>query len=147
MEKKFSSIVCVDRTVSPLYPEWMCNLVYPELELTGPTKYDLSSLKKARSFSMDNHGMDIFAYYQRHKDELSNCLGVSDLHAIKEKDFNLFERLFKFRAVIGWKSVFGNRTFNVTFLYSDGTKVLWGKRFLGDNLYHYCGVCDPAYIF
>ena len=38
------TIVRVDRSVKPSYPDWVAKVLYPEFECTGPAEFDLATL-------------------------------------------------------------------------------------------------------
>lgn len=40
------SLVRVDRTIRPVYPEWMKDLSFPELEIFGPSEFDIRTLER-----------------------------------------------------------------------------------------------------
>lgn len=38
------TLIRVDRSIRPVYPNWAKTAMYPEMELTGPTEYDLETI-------------------------------------------------------------------------------------------------------
>ena len=37
--------ICVDRSILPLYPNWVKMVMHPDLEATGPAKYGLATVE------------------------------------------------------------------------------------------------------
>ncbi len=98
------TLIKVDRSIKPIYPDGMQKLMHPELELSGPNEFDLQKLNlwlKKTSYVTGNQ-----IYDQLKKDDLlKDSLNLADLLAIQEKGIEVFRSLYKGKAVFGWKSV------------------------------------------
>lgn len=104
---KVSSIITVDRTIRPTYPGWMKSVLYPEMENTGPSEFDVSKLNQ---WLHDNQKMgtmtgNVIHEYLKSNNMLKGCLGLRDLEEIQKKGIAFFREHFKGKAVFGWKSV------------------------------------------
>ncbi|MDQ5949299.1 MAG: hypothetical protein QG589_425 [Patescibacteria group bacterium] len=99
--------ISVDRSVKPIYPDWMKEVMHPELELAGPTEYDLSKVEKWLARGQGTGvvtGNTIYKELQT-KNALADQLGLADLLAIQAKGLAVFRSLYNGKAVFGWKSV------------------------------------------
>ena len=111
-EEKIDSVIHVDRTVPPAYPEWMKTPLHPELELKGPSEYDLKG-GLAISFLPGQGdgkftGLDAYEHLKSNN-LLEGCLGLADGLAICEKGPKAFSKFFEAKdsAVIAlWTAVF-----------------------------------------
>ena len=122
--------VYVDRSVSPIYPDWVKKVMHPELERMGPAEYDLSLVKLWLHPDQLNGVVNGNAIYKHLKQNvaLADCLGLADLRAIQAKGIAVFRKLFAGKVVFGWKSVVQDRdvsgNLSVPYLYEDGDKVV-----------------------
>lgn len=100
-------IIRVDRSVKPSHPDWMTKLMHPSLELVGPAEYDLNTLVEWLHDDQKNGSVEGNTIYKKFKkdDALADCLGLTDLLAIQAKGVEVFRKLFKGKAVFGWRSV------------------------------------------
>ncbi len=104
-------IIRVDRSVKPIYPEWMEKLMHPELELSGPAEYDLSQVDQ---WLHDDQkcgsviGYTICKHLQK-GNNLATCLNLQDGRAIQQKGIAVFRQLFAGKAVFLWGSVVHGR--------------------------------------
>jgi hypothetical protein len=101
------SIVRVDRTSELVYPGWVKEVLYPELENTGPAEYDATKLTL---FLLPDQEIGIVTgkrIYQYFSDGnlLQNCLGFRDLLEIQKKGVNFFQQNWNGKVVYGWRSV------------------------------------------
>jgi hypothetical protein len=102
------TIVRVARSVRPTYPDWVDKVMNPELEGSGPTKYDLAK-QISLSFFDDlkvvgvTKGDIIYGYLKEH-DILKTCLSLRDGEEILKKNVTVFRKIFGRRGVFLWKS-------------------------------------------
>lgn len=124
---EWNPIICVDRTVCPTYPDFVKEVKYPELELTGPAEFDAGTLgqwlhpKQESGIATGNEILEELIA----KKLLEGCLGLVDLQAIQARGSGFSRKHFLMRAIPGWKSVVLNRNgnFNVPYLRDDGVGV------------------------
>ncbi len=100
-------LVRIDRTVRPIYPSWVKEILHPELEMVGPAEFDSASLERWLHDSQKKAAVKGQVIYDHLKqnDMISSCLGLRDLEAIQKKGIDHFRKHFKGQAVFGWKSV------------------------------------------
>ena len=126
---QFDSIIRVDRSVRPTYPDWARIVMHPELENLGPVEFDAAKLElwlhEGQKDGKWVNGQVIYEYLKEKK-MLENCLGLSDLIEIQAKGIDFFRRHFASKAVFAWKSVVRRRRgfLNVPCLYEHGDKVV-----------------------
>ena len=126
---QFDSIIRVDRSVRPTYPDWARIVMHPELENLGPVEFDAAKLElwlhEGQKDGKWVNGQVIYEYLKEKK-MLENCLGLSDLIAIQAKGIDFFRRYLAGKAVFAWKSVVRNRSGNLSVpcLYEYGDKVV-----------------------
>lgn len=140
---QFDSIVHIDCLVRPAYPDWVKEVLRPELEGTGPAKYDVAKLEQWLHDGQKNGGWikgQVIYEYLKEKKMLEPCLGLSDLLAIKAKGIYFFRQHFAGKAVLGWKSTVQhhhNNLLRVPYLCDDGEEVIlrwaWLKNYLNDE--------------
>jgi hypothetical protein len=106
-EPPLYTIIRVDRSVRPVYPEWVKKVMHPELEGTGPAEYDLAKVEQWFHDEQKKGAMVGNRIYEHLKSNnmLYSCPGLRDLEEIQKKGVTLFRELFKDKAVFGWKSV------------------------------------------
>lgn len=133
-EPSLDCIIKVDRSVKPVYEKWVKRVMHSELELTGPTEYDLRTLELSMSH---NQKIGITSghiiYDELKKDNLlEDCLGLTDLLSIRAKGIKVFREFFAGKAVFAWKSVVKNQGANlhVPFLIESRGRVTLGWRCL-----------------
>ena len=98
----------VDRTKCPTYPKkFVKKVTHPELELIGPTEYDLNDLELWLIYDQKSSVVRGDAIYHclRNDNVLDSCLGFADLLAIQDKGIAVFRKLFAGKEVFAWKSV------------------------------------------
>jgi len=138
--KKTTDIIHVDRSVRPSYPDWMKEIVYPELENTGPAEYDISLVEQWLHEDQKKgkwiEGNKIHSHL-KNNDTLKTCLGLRDLEEIQKKGAVFFRKYFQDKAVFAWKSVVRNRggSLGVPFLYEDGGVVVMRWSWLDHGWY------------
>ena len=120
---EWNPIIHVDRSIRPEYPDFVKEVKYPELELTGPADFDVTKLerylhpKQVNGYAVGNEiHEELIA-----KKMLEGCLGLTDLKAIQARGIGFFRKHFADKAVFGWKSVVLNRNgdLRVPCLYGD----------------------------
>ncbi|MBI4092896.1 MAG: hypothetical protein HY420_03145 [Candidatus Kerfeldbacteria bacterium] len=133
------TIVRVNRSVRPAYPDWVDKVMNPELESTGPAEYDL-----ATSIALWLHegqqggvvtGQVIYAYLNEH-DLLRSCLSLQDALEIQKNGVAVFQKVFGDKIVYFWKSVVQNRddrNLHVPCLYVHGDRVVLHWDWLGHD--------------
>jgi hypothetical protein len=102
------SIVRVDRTIRPTYPDWKKKVLYPKLENSGPSEFDVAKLELWLHEGQKNggrvKGQIIFDYLKKER-MLGSCLGLRDLEEIQKKGVVFFRKYFQGKAIFAWKSV------------------------------------------
>ncbi len=129
VETKDSSIIRVDRTIKPSYPDWVKEVLHPDLEAQGPAEYSAESIDQwfleAQKTGIVT-GNQIYAKLQENDNQLlKTCLGLRDLEEIQKKGIAFFRKYFKGKAVFGWSSVVRDRdgSLYVPSLCEDGDQV------------------------
>jgi hypothetical protein len=138
VELPFDFIIRVDRSVKPSYPDWMKELVHPELELAGPAEYDLSQVelwihKEQRQGSVQ--GKTIHEHLWK-DGALISCLNRQDGLAIQQKGIAVFRKFFGGKKVFLWGSVVRSvdGLLNVPYLHDGGDRVMMGSTWVGNRL-------------
>lgn len=138
---EWDPVIRVDRSVKSVYPDFVKEVKYPELELTGPAEFDVRNLnswlhpKQKKGVVTGN---DILRELIAGK-LLEDCLGFTDLQAIQARGVGFFRKHFSGKAVFGWKSVVlvrdGHLRAPYLFGYGDVVELYW--RWLGDAWYSF----------
>ena len=134
-------VVKVDRSVKPIYPDWMEKLLHPELETTGSAEFNLADVSLWLHEGQQNGGVTIgnpIYEHLRDKDMLETCLNLQDGLAIQKKGIAVFRKFFGGKAVFLWKSVVQDRGggLSVPDLCEYDGQVVVGWRWLDDS---FCG--------
>lgn len=98
-----------------VYPEWVKNVVYFELESDGPVEFNVSDIEQwlypgqgTRTVTIagvkEVNGWEIYKFLRK-TDAVKNQLGLADLLGIKKKGRGFFDKHFGRKNVFGWKSV------------------------------------------
>lgn len=129
--------IAVDRTIRPLYPEWVKEVIYLELEVAGPESYDVGTLTQ---WLHDNQKTgvvtgNVIHEHLKNNNMLESCVGLRDLEEIQKKGINFFRRYFQGKAVFGWKSVVRDSggSLSVPYLIEVGSEVLLGWSWIGND--------------
>ncbi|MEK7208350.1 MAG: hypothetical protein AAB699_02250 [Patescibacteria group bacterium] len=135
-------IVRIDRSIRPVYPEWVQAGATdaPEfiaLERMGPPEFDASRLRKwwhpkqKRGMVM---GTVIHELLVKEK-ILPSCLGLPEFLEIKAKGIDFLRQYFKGQTVFGWRSVVPDRHggLRVPCLFGLGGEVLLLWNWLDDD--------------
>ena len=127
--EKSLSIICVNRSIRPLYPYWVKMVMHPDLEATGPDTYDLATIEPWLHEGQKNGGRLVGNRIYEHllsNSMLDSCLGLRDGEEIQKKGIAVFRKFFGGKALFLWKSVVGDRGggFHVPFLTELGDEVV-----------------------
>lgn len=152
-EVPIDPIVCIDRSVRPMYPnflnqEYIGKPDFIALEKLGPAKFDASKLRQWLHSKQKKGGVvrgEVIHAELIKKKLIPSCLGLADLLGIQAKGVEFFRQHFKGKAVFGWRSVVPNRVGDLDVPYlveSDGGMVL-----LWDSLVYDWGATSPALRF
>ncbi len=110
-EVPLDTIIRVDRSVRPVYPDWMKKVMHPELEGAGPSEYDLATVEQWLHDDQKKGvvvGNRIYDHLKK-TDTLKTCLGLRDGEEIKKKGIEVFRKFFGGKAVFLWASVVRGR--------------------------------------
>ena len=110
-EVPLDTIIRVDRSVRPVYPDWMKKVMHPELEGAGPPEYDLATVEQWLHDDQKKGvvvGNRIYDHLKK-TDALKTCLGLRDGEEIKKKGIEVFRKFFGGKAVFLWASVVQHR--------------------------------------
>lgn len=129
-----NTTIRVNRSIRPAYPNWVVEVMHPELEAVGPSEYDLA--KQVELYLHENQkngkwmkGTELYEHLKK-TDILKNCLGLHDAVEIQKKGIRVFRKLFGGKAVSCWKSVVRHcdGCLRVPCVYDDGRRVAvcWG---------------------
>ncbi len=135
-EPVLDTIIRVNRSVKPAYPDWMKKVMHPELETTGPAEYDLATvqlwLHEGQQGGNWAKGQRIYDHLKSNN-MLEGCLGLADGLAIQQKGIEVFRKFFAGKAVFLWKSVVQNRggDLHVPYLIEHRGEVVVHWRWLG----------------
>ncbi len=122
-EVPLDTIIRVNRSIRPEYPDWVERVVHPELESTGPAEYDLA----ATSLWLHDRQRDgvagqvIYDHLKQHG-MLASCLSLQDAMEIQNKGVAVFRQVFGDQFVYFWKSVVQSR--DARYLYVPSLGVL-----------------------
>lgn len=108
---RLDTTIRVDRSVRPTYPDWTSMVMHPELESTGPAKYDLAATTlwlHDRQQGGYTTGQVIYDYLKEHG-MLASCLSLQDAVEIQKKGPAVFRKVFGNKVIYFWKSVVQGR--------------------------------------
>lgn len=120
LEKKpdpiLDTIIRVDRSIRPVYPDWVKTVMHPELENTGPDEYDLATIEPWLHDGQKNGkwigGQDLYEHHKKYE-MLASSLSLRDGEEIQKKGIVVFRKFFGGKAVFLWKSVVQDRDGNL----------------------------------
>ncbi len=130
-----NTFIRVDRSIRPVYPNWVTEVLHPELESVGPTEYDLTRVKlwlhNDQKDGCTTTG-DVIYDHLGQNGTLKTCLGLHDALAIaKLVDIKTFRKRFGKKVVFCWKSVvrdrYGRRCVPYFYGYGDQVVVPWDR--------------------
>jgi hypothetical protein len=147
-EAPLDTLIRVDRSIRPVYPDWVKTVMHPELELTGPVEYDLGTIDpwlhdgQKNGRSMEGHKL---YEYLKEKKMLESCLSLRDGEEIQKKGLAVFRKFFQGKAVFLWKSVVQSRDgdLRVPYLCGDDDEVVVHWSWLDNSWFD----CNPALRF
>lgn len=129
-QKAIDSVIRVDRSIRPSYPDWMKEVMHPELESVGPAEYNISAVEQWLDDGQKGgkyiEGNKIYDHLKK-TDTLKTCLGLRDLEEIQKKGITFFRKHFKGKAVFGWAGIVRDHDGSLYVPYlceSDGEVVL-----------------------
>lgn len=146
--KATSTIIRIDRTIRPAYPDFVKDVLHPELELSGPAEFDLAKVEQWLHEGQKSGGVvrgeKIYEHLKEHN-MLESCANLADLLAIQAKGVKTFRKHFAGKAVFAWKSVLRDRggRLNVPCLFEGGQRVKLALLWLGSDW----GGDGPAFRF
>jgi hypothetical protein len=131
-EAPLDTLIRVDRSIRPVYPDWMKTVMQMDLELTSPVEYDLGTIDTWLHDGQKNgrymEGHKLYEYLKEKK-MLESCLSLRDGEEIQKKGLAVFRKFFQGKAVFLWKSVVQDRSGHlyVPYFYEgvDGVVVDW----------------------
>ena len=132
-EAPLDTFIRVNRSIRPVYPDWVKTVMHPELELTGLGEYDLGDVEPWLN-DIQKNGCYIEGHklYEclKEKRMLESCLSLLDGEEIQKKGIAVFRKFFQGKTVFLWKSVVQDRKGNlgVPSLFEgddDGVVVHW----------------------
>lgn len=135
-EVPLDTIIRVNRSVRPAYPDWAVKVMNPELENTGPAEYDLATMSlwlHDRQKSGVTTGKVIYDHLKEHH-MLASCGSLQDAQQIQKKGVAVFQKIFGNNRVYFWKSVVRDRVgrgLSVPCLCVDGGGVVLHWLWLG----------------
>lgn len=147
-EPVLDTLIRVDRSIRPVYPDWVKTVMHPELEPTGPVEYDLGTIDPWLHDGQKNgrymEGHKLYEYLKEKK-VIERCLSLGDGEEIQKKGLAVFRRFFQGKAVFLWKSVVQYRRgrLHVPYLCEGGDEVVVYWRWLGSGWHGY----NPALRF
>lgn len=105
-----STIIRVDRSGDPVYPDFIKRAVHPEIAKGGPEEYDLAKLPAAfwlHENQRINGFSNPYVIYQCLKEEdiLRSCLAICDGREIAKKSARVFRSLFPKIKLFLWGAV------------------------------------------
>lgn len=131
------------RRIKPTYPEWVEEVLHPELEGTGPAEFDLNTVERWLHYDQKNDGLvegqKIYEYLKNNK-MLESCLGLGDLIPIQAKGSYFFQNHFGRELVFGWKSVVLHKEGHllVPFLQENNGKVFLRWKWVAGKYPNFC---------
>lgn len=133
-ESPLNTIIRVNRSVRPTYPDFMEKVIHLELECTGPAEYDLATavslwLHDGQKGSSTTKGKVIYDHLKGHH-MLRSCLSLQDALEIREKGVTVFRKVFGDNDVNFWKSVVRILDYHQLFVpclcvFGDEVKLSW----------------------
>ncbi|MES3005966.1 MAG: hypothetical protein V4664_03405 [Patescibacteria group bacterium] len=137
VEPPLNTLIKVDRTVKPVYPDWVKDVLHPDLEANGPAEYDLANVDQWLHDKQKTGrivGNDLYAHLQK-EDMLKTCLTLRDGEEIRKNGIEAFRKFFKGKALFLWGSVVRRRggSLRVPYLCDDGGGVVIFWDWLGSD--------------
>lgn len=103
-----NTIILIDRSVAPVYPEWTMHLLHPELEHSGPSSYALETIAllffRCQQNGLVETGTRIYDHLKS-SGSLGDCLSLRDGEEISRKGVDVYREFFGNKPLLLWKSV------------------------------------------
>jgi len=113
-------IIAVNRVSRPRYPDWMGKggLLYPELEGTGPARYDLAAIELWQYETPEPVKIVRIVRDLESGLDLANHIELLDLEAIRSKGLPVYRRFYEGLGLFALKSAIRSErgSLNVPFL-------------------------------
>lgn len=147
-EPEINTLIRINRALKPAYPDWVKEVIHPELEGVGPAEYDMTKVELRLHDDQKDGGYTTGHKIYEHlkaTDSLKNCFGLDDALAIQKNGIAAFRKVFGNKVVVCWRSVVGDQSgyLNVPYVYDRGGKVVVDWNWLGSYFDGY----DPAGCF
>ena len=121
-------ILHINRRKKLVYPDFVENPLYPNLEAKGPKRFDVNQLEHWLHPSQKQGVVKgtVIHDYLKSNGLLETCLGLRELEAIKAKGLDFFRCYFQGKILFGWKGVVLDRGgyLFVPYLVEDGGRVV-----------------------
>lgn len=107
-EAPLDTLIRVDRSIRPVYPDWVKTVTHPELECAGPAEYNLQTeVEQWLHDDQKNGSVEGNTIYRnlRNGNTLATCLNLQDGFAIQAKGIEVFRELFGGKSLVLWGSV------------------------------------------
>ena len=101
------TLIRVDRTQKPIYPDWLKEVMHPDLEANGPAEYDLANIEQwlhdGQKDGKWTEGNNIYARLKENENAmLTTCLTLRDGEEIQKNGIAAFRKFFQGKALFLW---------------------------------------------
>lgn len=139
-EIPITTLVHVDRSIKPAYPDFVKKVMHPDLESKGLAEYDIAGAVSLWLHDKQKNGVvtgQTIYDYLKTNNLLKSCGNLQDALAIQKLGVAAFKKAFGNKVVYFWKSVVQYRggDLSVPYLYVLGDEVGLGWRWL-DRYWH-----------
>jgi len=144
-----STIIHVDRSIRPVYSDFVEKVMTPNLDYTGPATYDiLKDISLWRHEKQKGRGAEVSAriiFNHLQENGIESCGNLQDALAIQKLGVAIFKKAFGKNYIYFWKSVvqFHSGMLEVPRLFVDGNRVVQDFVSLAVN----CGIDDLTLRF
>ncbi len=122
------TIIRVNHSISLVYPDWMEEVLHKDLELFGPSEYEIGLVEEWYHPQQKNGVVngEVIHKYIIDNDILKDQLGLADLLAIQAKGIAFFRKYYAGKVVFGWRSVVRHDVvlLHVPCLFENGKEVI-----------------------
>lgn len=135
-------LISISRQARPPYPHWIKEVLHPEFECSGPTEYNLATVKQwLHQNQKRNASLRAASVYEHLKANsmLGDCLNLQDALAIQAMGVETFRQFFEGKMLYFWKSAaqIPDGDLCVPYLFDCGSAVLlewcWAGHELGST--------------
>ncbi len=147
-----NTLIRIDRSVKLTYPDYMKEVVHPDLEGVGPAEYDMTQVKLLvhddQKYGGQTKGEKIYEYLKA-IDVLKECLCFKDALAIKGSRIVAFRKAFGNDVVVCWRSVMRDHDgcLYAPIVYGEDNWVIMRWLFLGEVFYsNFLAGCYPGVV-